>query len=183
MRIVTKKAVLAFLNRRAMKYGNMSVSTSEEGCTSMKLHGNSIARMDAQGIVAISTAGWHTRTTLCRLNGLLFHLKGQGYACTRQFSLYLNGAPWDGSWKVVFIPDTIDTIASRYRARTAALDALTDEANAFDATLAVLGREREITTAALAAMTAQDSAFDASRDLLRSSKCETCGHIVCSCTY
>ena len=125
-----------------MHSGNMSVETFN-GVTNLRLHGNSIACKDAAGVISITNAGWNSRTTNDRLNGLLHYLPGQGRVHCKDFSAHFNGAPWDGSWKVVFIPDTIDTIASRYRARNAALDALTVEANAFDTGLARLAAERE----------------------------------------
>lgn len=149
MRVVTKKAVLAFLNRREMSYGNMRVY-NQDGETRMLLHRNCIASKDAAGVVSIRNAGWNSRTTNDRLNGLLHYLPGQGRIHCKDFSPYLNGAPWSGEWTVVHIPDTIDTIASRYRARSAALDALTVEADA----------------------------VDKARDLLKSSACEKCGFIV-----
>lgn len=87
MRQITRKIAEAFQNREALKIDN----TRTDG-TSIWLHGNRIAHWDIGGLL-ITTAGWNTRTTRERLNGLL----GVGIN-TSGGQLYLNGHPWNGEW-------------------------------------------------------------------------------------
>lgn len=149
-----------------MRSGNMSVE-NYNGTTTLRLHGNSIARMDAAGVISISNAGRNSRTTNDRLNGILHYLPGQGRVCCKDFSAYLNGAPWDGSWTVVHDPaqENARCLAvqdARRAARQAALDAdlvavgsdqvaraalfNADHTDVYNTTLAVLGKAREITS-------------------------------------
>ena len=94
-RKITEESVAAFYNRRKFNKSNMSVEIQDNGYPLLKLHGNTIAGMDNGG-VWITDAGWATRTTFERLNGLddirVFTKKGQ---------TYLNGEEWDG--KKVYI--------------------------------------------------------------------------------
>lgn len=56
------------------------------------LHNNEIAKME-NGSLWITNAGWNSRTTYERLNGL------PGVSVnTKQGKTYLNGVPWDGNW-------------------------------------------------------------------------------------
>jgi hypothetical protein len=66
------------------------------------LHGNAIAKMLPDGTITISTCGWHTRTTLERLNCLLYTLGKKARIRLRKFEPYLETerglVPWfDGS--------------------------------------------------------------------------------------
>lgn len=96
MRIVTKKAVEAFIEAKHFLSGNtfIDVSASE---VHFFLHNNLIARKDRlTGRVSITTAGWSTATTKARLNGI----PGvQVY--TKASQLYLNGVSWSGDWKTI----------------------------------------------------------------------------------
>jgi hypothetical protein len=59
----------------------------------MRLHGNLIAKIDADGTLAITNAGWFTNTTKERLNGI------PGVSiCQKKGDWYLNGRKWDGGW-------------------------------------------------------------------------------------
>ena len=69
MRKITKESVAAFLDGRKFNKGNMSVEV-ESGYTKLKLHGNTIATIDALGVMSVSNAGWASNTTKERLNGL-----------------------------------------------------------------------------------------------------------------
>jgi len=60
----------------------------------LKLHGNTIATIDALGVMSISNAGWASNTTKERLNGLPNVRVNQ-----KNWSWFLNGNEWDGSWK------------------------------------------------------------------------------------
>ena len=92
-RKITQESVSAFLAGRKFKKGNMSVE-SELGYTKLKLHGNTIATIDALGVMSVSNAGWCTNTTRERLNGLPnVHVK------QKNWTWYLNGNEWDGQWK------------------------------------------------------------------------------------
>lgn len=95
MRQITAEAINAFYNYKKFSKSNMSVTihkTENEKYSVLRLHGNAIASLQ-NGVLKISTAGWNTRTTRERLNGL------QGVNInTKKDNLYLNGYPWDGEW-------------------------------------------------------------------------------------
>lgn len=87
MRQITEKIVSAFERRVALKVNN----TRTDG-TSIWLHNNKIAEWYNDGLW-ISNAGWDSRTTKERLNGLTgvrIH--------SHRGTLYLNGNAWDGGW-------------------------------------------------------------------------------------
>ena len=94
MRKITEQAAQAFNNNQSFNNSNTSVEVSEEG-TFLKLFGNTIAGKDSEGFW-ISLAGYNTKTTKERLNGLddvsIYTLKGQ---------LQLNASNWDG--KKIFL--------------------------------------------------------------------------------
>ena len=69
MRKITKQAVEAFMNGKAFKSGNTEVSPGYNESFSMLLHGNLIANKHQNGI-SVSLAGWNTKTTRERLNGI-----------------------------------------------------------------------------------------------------------------
>ena len=87
MRQITQKIAEAFHNRQALKIDN----THTDG-TSLWLFNNKIAQWGPDGLY-ITTAGWNSKTTRERLNGLL----GVGVYSSRG-QLLLNGHPWNGSW-------------------------------------------------------------------------------------
>lgn len=87
MRKITKATVNAFLNRETLSTGN-TVSTGDD----LRLHRNKIAEHRADGIY-ITTAGWETKTTLERLNGI-----PGVYIYRKKGDLFLNGILWDGDW-------------------------------------------------------------------------------------
>lgn len=98
MRIITEKAIKAFLTHERFSYDNTSVDTSTDGNMSyLHLHGNCIATHSrATGELSITTAGWNTVTTKARLNGI----PGvQVY--TKAGQLFLNELPWSGAWKTI----------------------------------------------------------------------------------
>jgi hypothetical protein len=90
MRQVTQQIVDAFLEGRNLKVGN---SRSFDGA--IYLHNNKIAEYRADGLW-ITNAGWMSNTTKERLNGLPFVRINQ-----YNFTWFLNGQQWDGSWKCV----------------------------------------------------------------------------------
>lgn len=89
-RKITEESVRAFYNRTRFNKSNMSVEIQDSGHPVLKLHGNTIAGMDHKG-VWITDAGWPTRTTFERLNGL-----DNIRINTKKGRTYLNGEEWDG---------------------------------------------------------------------------------------
>ena len=91
MRKITRDAVKAFNEGKPFKRGNTMVRVSIFGNVRMYLHGNLIANKTGW-TTAVRTAGWNSRVTRERLNGIdgcnVFMLKGQ---------LYLNNHKWDGN--------------------------------------------------------------------------------------
>jgi hypothetical protein len=74
MRKITRQACEAFIARKRFSSGN----TSTDG-QSLYLHGNRIAsRLNGSDTILISDAGWRTKTTRERLNGLLECLREHG---------------------------------------------------------------------------------------------------------
>jgi hypothetical protein len=94
-RKITEESVAAFYNRQKFNKSNMSVEITDEGFPLLKLHGNTIAGKDYEG-TWITDAGWPTRTTFERLNGLSYVRVN-----VKKGQTYLNGEEWDG--KKVYI--------------------------------------------------------------------------------
>jgi len=97
-RKVTDAIVSAFLAGKPAKQAN----TSTDG-NSFYLHGNEIAKMK-NGELWITNAGWATRTTYERLNGLpgvSIGVKGG--------KTMLNGVPWDGAWIKIGKPNAMES--------------------------------------------------------------------------
>jgi len=90
MRKITKESVNAFLNREKFNKSNMSV-TLDQGVAYLRLFGNTIAGLNEDGNLYISTCGWNTPTTKERLNAL-----PNVRVNTKAGQLYLNGKEWDG---------------------------------------------------------------------------------------
>lgn len=90
MSIVTEKICRAFEERRTLRIDN-----SETDGTGLWLFGNKIAEWREDGMW-ISNAGWKSKTTKERLNGLT------GVSIVqRAGSWYINGNYWDGEWTSV----------------------------------------------------------------------------------
>jgi hypothetical protein len=87
---ITEQSINAFYNRKRFKKQNMEVCL-EENKTFLKLHGNTIAILNSNNDVKITTAGWDTNTTRNRLNGL-----SGVHVTSRKGELKLNGQLWDG---------------------------------------------------------------------------------------
>ena len=62
------------------KKANTSISVTIDGVTRVYLHGNLIAEF-SDDTIAVSLAGWDTRTTRSRLRCLLAELGGFGSSC------------------------------------------------------------------------------------------------------
>lgn len=98
MRTVTKTAAEAFMSGNRCSIGNTVVSVEQDGSVSLLLHGNVIAKryIDGKKEIEVSNAGWFSRVTKERLNGL------PGVDVVQRKGLwYLNGKEWDGSWTQV----------------------------------------------------------------------------------
>jgi len=89
-RKITEESIQNFYNRAKFNKSNMSVEITDEGFPLLKLHGNTIAGRDYKGLW-ITDAGWPTRTTFERLNGL-----NDVSIYTKRGQVYLNGEEWDG---------------------------------------------------------------------------------------
>ena len=90
MRKVTEQVVHAFLNGKKKTVDN----TSTDG-QAIYLHGNKIVRRTEDGNIEISDAGWgHSSTTRERLRAF-------ASVSQKDYTLMLNGLPWDGSWTKV----------------------------------------------------------------------------------
>jgi hypothetical protein len=89
MRKITKESVQAFIEGRKFNKGNMSVEV-DLGYTKLKLHGNTIATIDALGVMSVSNAGWASNTTK-ELPNVRINQKNWNW--------YLNGNEWDGTWR------------------------------------------------------------------------------------
>ena len=72
-RKISQDSVNAFLNKETFNRENMAV-TNIDTTWYLMLHGNPIAKMFPDSTIIISTCGWHTRTTIERLNCLLYTL-------------------------------------------------------------------------------------------------------------
>lgn len=97
MRKITEESIKAFYNRKPFKKSNMIVKNKEEK-TYLILFGNTIAILDENNELFITTADWNSVTTRDRLNGLSgVRLR------TKKENLYLNNIPWDG--KLINIKD------------------------------------------------------------------------------
>lgn len=87
MRQITQKIVWAFERRQTLRIDN-----SRTDGQSLWLFGNKIAEWRGDGLW-ITNAGWDSRTTYERLNGLTgVHVRKQ------RGSLLLNNLYWDGRW-------------------------------------------------------------------------------------
>lgn len=89
MKIVTQNAVTCFLNKGNGTFNNTHVVTKNE-VSKLYLFGNLIAVLE-QGVLKVTNAGWFSKTTKERLNGLpnvnIRQSKGKWY---------LNDNFWDG---------------------------------------------------------------------------------------
>lgn len=101
-RKITTESVDAFMSAKPFNKANMSVEVrpfKDETRTSaiLKLHGNVIARRSLDGqVFEVCDGNYQSNTTKERLNGLpgvSIHQKN--------FTWFLNGQEWDGSWTAI----------------------------------------------------------------------------------
>lgn len=99
MRKITEKAVRAFIADENFKQANTKV-ICQDNKTQMFLHGNLIAEK-TKGKIKLSHAGWETRTTKDRLNGILDYL-GKSRIYQKNFIWYLNDDKvFDSGWNKI----------------------------------------------------------------------------------
>jgi hypothetical protein len=96
MNQVTQDSINAFYNDAKGTFGgNTRVEVQDSGITLLYLFENLIA-VKYNGVVRITDAGWQSKTTKERLNGLrgvdIRQKKGEWF---------LNGEEWNGSWKQI----------------------------------------------------------------------------------
>ena len=78
MRKIDTQAAAAFKYGKPFNQGNTTI-TIEGGAVTMRLHGHIIAKMLGNTLV-LTLAGYNTRTTRARLNGILYALN-MVYSC------------------------------------------------------------------------------------------------------
>jgi hypothetical protein len=109
-RKITNESIAAFLSNKPFSKANMTVIVDDEDnigdtCVYLLLHGNEIARKNLNGTsLEITDAGWPTRTTRERLNGLpgvcVFQKKHQQYLASTENGVtnFKLATEWDGGW-------------------------------------------------------------------------------------
>jgi len=102
-RRVTDAIGAAFAKGESKKVGN----SNTDGKT-VFLHGNAIVKREPNGNIMISNAGWATRTTHERINGVLSTLGLKSGVSLKGGESMLNGKPWDGEWTKVGVHKTSD---------------------------------------------------------------------------
>jgi len=107
---ISQDSVNAFLNRKTFNRENMMVVYDESETLHLLLFGNSIAKMLPDGTIYISTCGWHTRTTLERLNCLLYTLGSKSRLRIRKSEPFLETKhgllPWADGYMVRYSLNT-----------------------------------------------------------------------------
>jgi hypothetical protein len=91
MRKITEESINAFYANKRFKKRNMEVYVGEFS-TQLRLHGHTIAILNNNGVLEITTCGYNTNTTRDRLSAL----KGVTVR-TKLGQLYLNGKEWNGN--------------------------------------------------------------------------------------
>lgn len=90
MRKITEESINAFYSKKRFRKRNMEVYVGEFA-TQLRLHGHTIAILNDNGMLEITTCGYNTNTTRDRLSAL----KGV-ILRTKLGQLYLNNVKWDG---------------------------------------------------------------------------------------
>lgn len=103
-RKITTQAINAFMSAKEYRLDNTSVTMEPvqfamfgETMVVLRLHGHAIAqRLVGSNEIEVTDAGYQTRTTKERLNGI------PGVSvCQRKGQWFLNNESWDGSWTIV----------------------------------------------------------------------------------
>jgi len=96
MRKITEESIDAFYANKRFQKKNMEVYVGEFS-TQLRLHGHTIAILNNNGMLEITTCGYNTNTTRDRLSAL----KGVTVR-TKLGQLYLNNVKWDGKLTQLF---------------------------------------------------------------------------------
>ena len=94
MKKITEQVVRAFISRKKCKVNN----THTDGNT-LYLHGNAIATWTDDNQLLIRSAGWQTRTTRERLNGLLYLLNKGIHISQKNWVWHLGTTPWYNTYE------------------------------------------------------------------------------------
>ena len=89
MRIIDEESAQAFINREKYKNGNTVCKDEADWGFTMSLHNSRIAQY-IDGRFFLSDAGWLTRTTKARLNGILTALRTPYCIYQRNGDWYFN---------------------------------------------------------------------------------------------
>ena len=71
MSIISTDAATALMNGNKFSRSNTMVTSDDDGCFTLYLHGNAIARVTSDGELELTNAGWNTTTTNARLRAVL----------------------------------------------------------------------------------------------------------------
>ena len=101
MRQIESEVIGAFIKGQKAKKDN----TQSTG-NALHLHGHAIAKIDDDGSVWVSNAGWETRTTKSRLNALCTLLGIDQRVCTRNWTMRIdtmteNDLPMGRRWHLI----------------------------------------------------------------------------------
>ena len=101
MRQIESEVIGAFIKGQKAKKDN----TQSTGNT-LYLFGHAIAKIDEDGSVWVSNAGWETRTTQSRLNALCTLLGIDQRVCTRKRTMKIdtlteNNIPMGSGWHLI----------------------------------------------------------------------------------
>lgn len=106
MRKITREAVRAFARFETYRNGNTAVSRRETSngkqLAIMYLHGNEIASYDGR-TVNLTMAGWPTKTTKERLNGICYYFGLPGFS-QKNFTQFYGEQEIDSKQLIADIP-------------------------------------------------------------------------------
>lgn len=95
MKKITEESIKAFYSFKKYKKKNMVVYVDKYSAE-LRLFRNTIAILNNDKTLQITTCGYNTRTTRDRLNGLK-----NITVSTKKNQLYLNNERWDGNLKTI----------------------------------------------------------------------------------
>jgi hypothetical protein len=93
MRQITQDAAQAWLNGKSWRRDNTAVNVLDPGCSEVLLHGHRIASRQAimgQPLLTFTLAGYQTRTTCERVNGLMREAGIPARIYQRKYQMYIS---------------------------------------------------------------------------------------------